>query len=103
MILFLSIIPAPAAVGATHLDKVAHVCEYLIFAWLLAQAIRAHWRTEHPPFIWAWIYATSFGLLMELLQALLPWRSADWLDSLSNAMGAALGVWLVKHTDAQTR
>ena len=44
--------------------------------------------------LWAWIYATSYGLLIELLQAIIPWRSAELGDVLANAMGAALGVWI---------
>ena len=42
--------------------------------------------------LWAWMYATSYGLLIELLQAMLPWRSADLMDAAVNAIGAALGV-----------
>ena len=80
-----------------HLDKVVHVCEYLLFAWLLVQGVRASRMPEHHYLLWAWIYATSYGLLIELLQALVPWRSAELGDALANAIGAALGVWLGNH------
>ena len=78
----------------SHLDKVVHLCEYLLFAWLLVQALRATLLEEREYFLMAWIYATSYGLMIELIQAMLPWRSADWADALSNAVGAAIGVWL---------
>ena len=77
-----------------HLDKVAHLCEYLLFAWLLVQAISANRLTERE-YLWlAWIYATSYGLVIEVIQGLIPWRSADLGDAAANAVGAALGVWV---------
>ena len=77
-----------------HLDKVVHLCEYLLFAWLLVQAIRATQLRERE-YVWmAWILATSYGWLIELIQMMLPWRSADLADAVSNAVGAAIGVWI---------
>jgi VanZ family protein len=91
------VIPVP------HLDKAAHLCEYLVFAWLLVQAIRA-WRLQAREYLWlAWMYATSYGVLMEVLQALVPWRSADWWDVACNALGAALGVWLARRYQISAR
>ena len=97
VILIGSLIPidVPAPVG--RLDKVAHLCEYLLFAWLLVQGVRATRTPERHYLLWAWIYATSYGLLIELLQVLVPWRSAELADALANALGAALGVWLGQH------
>lgn len=94
LVLAVSLLPLKADVGIPHLDKVAHLCEYLLFAWMLMQAVRASRMPEPQYRVWVWIYATSFGLLVELLQAFVPWRSADWLDGLMNALGAACGVWL---------
>ena len=85
---------APVGPSVGRLDKVAHLCEYLLFAWLLVQAIRTG-RLREREYLWlAWIYATSYGLLMELVQGMLPWRSADLADAAANGVGAALGVWL---------
>ena len=88
-----------------HLDKVVHACEYLLLAWLLVQAlpptplvggqaIRLHGLRARESLWLAWMFAASYGLLIEALQALVPWRSADLLDALMNALGAAAGVWL---------
>lgn len=94
-------------VGVPHLDKAIHLCEYLLFAWLLMQAIRTLelpeleleaakvWTREYR--IWVWIFAFSYGCLMELLQIFVPWRSPDWIDAGMNGLGAALGVWLGDH------
>ena len=96
LVTVLSVIPvAPGVVSIKHLDRVAHLCEYLVFAWLLTQALRAAPAAEALlPLVWAWIYATSYGLLMEAVQAMIPWRSAELGDAAMNALGAALGVWI---------
>ena len=94
VVLIGSMIPIKADVSTGHLDKLIHVCEYLVFAWLLVQAIRVGRVVTRDYLLWAWIYATSYGLLIELLQSLVPWRSGDLGDALANAIGAAIGVWL---------
>ena len=77
-----------------YLDKVLHISQYWLFAWLLVQAIRFT-RLRAPEYLLlAWIYATAYGLLIEVVQVLLPWRSADLADAAANALGAALGVML---------
>jgi hypothetical protein len=109
----LSAIPTDPRVSVGSLDKVGHLCEYWLFAWILVQVVRASPHTnrgdaggiptigagasrmrEREYVLWAWLYATSYGGLMELLQVALPWRGADWTDALMNALGAALGAWL---------
>ena len=86
--------PVPLGDTPAHLDKAVHLWEYLLFSWILLRAL----RPLHLPsseYLWlAWIFTTSYGMLMELLQALVPWRSADWVDVMFNAAGSALGVWL---------
>jgi len=93
-VLVLSLAPVPVPPSVSHLDKVVHLCEYFLFAWLLVQGVRTSRMPERHYLLWAWIYATSYGLLIELLQALVPWRSAEVGDAIANAIGAALGVWL---------
>jgi VanZ family protein len=65
-----------------------------VFAWLLVGALRAAGLAEQEYGRLAWIYGTSYGLLIEMIQALVPWRSADLADAAANALGAAIGVWL---------
>ena len=96
LILAVSVVPVKVDLSVGHLDKLAHGCEYLLFAWLLVRAVRLGRLREREYLLFAWLYATSYGALIELIQGLLPWRSADWLDGVANAVGAALGVWLGK-------
>ena len=94
-VLVLAVIKVPEPdLGVPQLDKVAHLCEYLLFAWLLVQGIRTTQTSERLYLLWAWIFATSYGLLIELIQVMLPWRSMEWADAAANTLGAALGVWL---------
>ena len=97
----LSVIPTGAAGAVPYLDKVVHAGEYLLFAWLLAHAMRASGghRPEHV--VWAWIFASSYGLLMELVQMMIPWRSAEALDAVANALGAAGGTFLFSYRSTQ--
>ncbi len=93
--LVLSVIPVHGGLAdVPYLDKVTHLCEYALFAWILVQAVRASRMREHEYLLWCWIYATSYGLLIELLQAFIPWRSAELGDVFANTIGAALGVWV---------
>jgi len=92
------VIPVPEGPEIPWLDKAVHLVQYLALAWLLVQALRAG-RLEERPYLWlAWIEATSYGLLIELVQVMLPWRSADLVDAAANALGAAVGVWLGRRT-----
>lgn len=77
-----------------HLDKLAHLCQYLVFAWLLVHALRLGRLRQREYLALAWMYATSYGLLLEVLQFFLPWRAASAADALMNALGAAAGVWI---------
>ena len=93
MFLFIvSVVPVTPALSIRHLDKLLHLCEYLLFAWLL---VRRGSRRQPRTDPWrAWLYATSYGLLIEVVQAWLPWRSAELADALANALGAGFGAWI---------
>ena len=98
LVLAVSITPEGPDLSAGNLDKLAHLCEYLLFAWLLVQAIRATGGQDPEYRFWAWMYATSYGLLIELIQMMVPWRSAEWGDVAANAIGAACGAWIIRGT-----
>ena len=102
VVLATSLVPVTPDLEVDHLDKVVHACEYLLLAWLLVQAIRLDGLRSRD-YLWlAWMFAAGYGLLIETLQALVPWRSADPLDALMNALGAAAGVWLGRHVPRNT-
>jgi len=71
------------------LDKVVHLCEYLVLVWLSAEWLR---RAGHGHALAAAVVAAVvYGLGLEGVQALIPWRSAELLDVAANTVGACLG------------
>jgi len=97
LLLIAALIPEPpAAPRIPHLDKAVHLCEYLLFAWLLRRTLAGSPAGRSA--LRAFAAATLYGLALELLQRLVPWRSADMADAVFNALGAALGV-AVNHPD----
>ena len=47
--------------------------------------------------IWALVFAISYGVLMEILQHIMPFeRAAEIWDVLANTLGAIFGVLLIK-------
>lgn len=89
-----SVIPVAPKLVPGRLDTVVHLCEYLLLAWLLAQALRASAQRRLAVIAWGW--ATAYGAILEMVQAFVPWRSAEISDALANALGAALGAWLAR-------
>ena len=90
LIFAVSVIPVNPSLAPGQLDKVAHLCEYLVLAWLLAQVFRLQ---NHPRKLWAaWGWATSYGAAIEGIQMFIPWRSGDISDLLANGLGAVLGI-----------
>jgi len=81
--------PAPAGL---YFDKAAHLVVYVILAWLLLRAWRTSGRQSGDG-LTVWVVATAYGAMIELVQSMLPWRSAEAADLLVNAAGAGLGVW----------
>ena len=96
LIAVLAIIPIPQPVGKTvgPLDKLIHLCEYLLLAWCVVQAARASGFPRAKTLAVAFLFPTSFGVLLECVQSFLPYRSAEYWDAVANTVGAGLGMWL---------
>jgi VanZ family protein len=70
-----------------HFDKIEHLLGYL---GLTAYAVMLFATRRALAF--AALGLLLFGAMIELLQGLLPWRSADAADLVANASGVALGL-----------
>lgn len=82
-------------------DKLAHFVVFGGLAVLCVPVLRAIASTTGLPrfaqMVWCVAYATLMGGLLEIWQATLPHRSAEWLDFLADFGGAAVAsvvVWL---------
>lgn len=87
-------IPDVPAAERWILDKPAHLCEYLLFAWLVLQAARDPRATPMKQAALALAIPIVFGGVMELVQYFLPYRSAEWADMAANTVGAVIGLIL---------
>ncbi len=71
-------------------DKVVHVAAYAVLAFLLRRGLLA--SSVAAPAVVAVLAAVAYGVLVEGIQSLLPWRRAEWWDLGANALGAVLAV-----------
>ncbi|MCU0755122.1 MAG: VanZ family protein [Xanthomonadales bacterium] len=90
VMLALSLLPIGGVGPALpHGDKLQHALAYLLLAGGYAQLLEG-WRSR------AWLAASLLllGVLVEGLQSLTPWRSAELADLLANSVGITLGLLL---------
>lgn len=85
----LCVVPEPPdPVGVRGADKLYHVLGYAGLAGWWVQLYRR-------PQVWRWLSGLLvLGVALEGVQALLPWRSAEALDAVANAVGVGVGALL---------
>ena len=91
-------VPAGPSTPGIH-DKIAHFIVFGGLAVLCLPVLRAigavKGLSRATQSVWCVAYATVMGGLLELWQATLPHRSAEWLDFLADASGAAVAIGLL--------
>ena len=85
------------------LDKVAHFGMYGLYALILMFWKARSQGENRQGMILAVLWATFYGMLMEILQAMLPQQMRDfsWGDFAANALGALAGVFVWRRTRFQ--
>lgn len=75
-----------------YYDKVFHLVEYGIFAWLWYRALRVSVGARHHRWVGPAVFAVSllFAGLDEMYQSIIPFRASDFYDFLADALGAFL-------------
>lgn len=94
-IFVLSSIPGHGLPHVSVSDKMIHVLEFGILAYLLCSALTAHkphWPSRHVALL-SILGTTVYGLTDEFHQWFVPQRSADWLDVLADGLGAILAAF----------
>jgi len=93
-----SVVPSEDVPGAGRVsDKVMHLLGYAVLGALAAASL----QPRRP--VLAGLLLLGFGLALELVQRQLGYRSFEWADLASDALGIALGVLLVLVVDALLR
>lgn len=86
LVIYLSLTRLDGPVTIHIWDKAAHTCVYFGFAVLSGLVTRT--RKQFTWLILAWF---CFGILIEILQGLTPYRSMSGWDQLANTTGLLLG------------
>jgi len=85
--LFATLLPmAEQTLRFTHADKVFHCGCFLLLGVLAV-------LSQHQPLAarYAALGMVGLGVLIELVQWFLPWRSFEWLDILADTVGVLVG------------
>ena len=80
-----------------HLDKLIHFILFFVQSFTLSQAIylfRGYFSFQIIVFII--IILLSFGIIVEVQQLYIPFRTFDYYDLITNIIGALTGVFCVK-------
>lgn len=87
---FLALTPTPPSPIVRHWDKLNHAAA---FAALTLSALLGLW--PHRTGSWrVFLPMLGFGVLIEILQMLVPGRSSEWADLFADAVGMAIGAGL---------
>ena len=97
LIVALSLTPSPAAISTGQLDKVAHFVMYGAATWTYIRAARY--------MITAVVLCVLLGLILEIVQHFLGWRSFSFADIIANCAGiaAAASIWVWRKPKDKTR
>lgn len=71
-------------------DKLNHAFAYIVLMLYFGQLVGGGWRRR----LWVLSALLGYGILIECLQALLPFRTAELADLAANVTGMAIG-WLL--------
>lgn len=77
-------------------DKLGHLLAFGFVQVTHARAAEFIWEPSRSPRLWwgAALSSTFVGALLELWQALLPYRTAEFLDLVADGLGAVLAAWI---------
>lgn len=88
----------PGASGSEWRYDLAHIVEYAVLgalAFLVVRSVRPAWPAM-VVMVAAWTFAVLYGMSDEFHQSFVPNRDASWLDVGFDALGAVLGIGLVR-------
>jgi len=84
-VLVLALIPTPQALPSTGWDKSDHLLAFAVMGLLGLRAFPRNLGLSVAGLL-------AYGIIIELLQSLVPYRDAEWRDVVADAIGIALAV-----------
>ena len=104
LIFYLSSLPhpdedLPKFLFETLGDKILHVIEYAVLAFLCYRAFRRAAGSSAAAYavVLAVVTASLYGATDEVHQAFVPFRTATWLDWLADTAGGMIGAVAARH------
>lgn len=86
LIALLSLIPISDDIAPSN-DKLAHLGVYAFLSGWFSLLV-----VQRSTLLWIWGSLTSYGLLIEFLQNLTNYRSAEFTDVIANSIGITIGL-----------
>ncbi|HOD66366.1 MAG TPA: VanZ family protein [candidate division Zixibacteria bacterium] len=82
----------PPDLPIPSLDKVVHLLEYAVFAYLVFRSFYHMGRSPRlgRALLWSALFVTFFALADEMYQRYVPGRHSDWRDFVVDVLGALL-------------
>ncbi len=91
MLLTLTPVPSRQNIGPPNLDKAAHLILFMVLSLLIIRALdpisRVHIRRAWG---YSFLVVCLYGAFIEIVQSVLPWRGAEWLDFTADIMGGLI-------------
>ena len=92
VLISLSPFRAPEQLTFPFSDKIFHCLTYTLLAFVAVNTFYLK-RKRRPRFL-SFVYAFSLGCLVELIQAIVPYRDFETADILFNFLGSIVGCFL---------
>ena len=99
-ILIASVLPGDKypQVDLINIDKVIHFLVYAVLSFLMLKSIQLNFETTFPgeDVLFTLILCIGYGILLELVQLVIPNRNFSLIDAAFNTAGAIFGVLILK-------
>lgn len=78
-------------------DKIVHIIMYFSIAGTLMLNQTSYFRNQitKTQLCFAFLFSVSFGILTEIIQYFLPWRSGSVYDFFANTLGVVIAIIII--------
>ncbi len=102
IILIVSVLPSEKypQIDIINIDKIIHFLVYAVLSFLVLKSFQLNFEMTFPreDVLFTLILCIGYGILLELVQLVIPGRNFSLIDMAFNAAGAVFGVLILKGT-----